>query len=255
MISKNKINYDLERLIKNNTSKYQFTPIFETIDSTNTYIKNNFNTLLDKTIILSKHQTNGRGRFDRNFLSNNEKGIYCSFLIKKNINENLLKFLNLKLACALHDAIKSSFNIDTQIKWPNDIIINQKKVAGILIEAQIESNNYKALIIGFGLNIYHQEFDQTIKNIATSLEDHFTNDYDRNLLLTHFFNQLDFFLYHPNILTIFKKYMLPIGTKVNMTINMNKEIVEIIDINTEGQLIVQTMNNKKITLFNEEIYI
>ncbi|NTW90607.1 MAG: hypothetical protein HGA35_01520 [Erysipelotrichaceae bacterium] len=65
MIRENKINYDLEYLIKNNKSQYQFTPIFDSIDSTSTYIKNNLNELNNKTIIIAKLQTKGRGRYDR----------------------------------------------------------------------------------------------------------------------------------------------------------------------------------------------
>ena len=253
MISKNKINYDIEFLIRNNRSSYQFTPIFESIDSTNTYIKTNIDNLSNKTVIISKHQTNGRGRYERNFISNDDKGIYCSFLIKEEINENLLKHLNIKIACALHYAIKTTFNIDTQIKWPNDLIINQKKCAGILIETQTLDNKYSSIIIGFGLNIYKQEFDHSLKLIATTLEDYKDQNYNRNQLLIHFFNQLDQFLYHKDIIPYFKKHMIPLRSNVFMTLNNSKELVKILDLNDNGQLIIETKNNDVLTLFNEEI--
>ena len=253
MISKNKINYDIDYLIKNNKSQYQYTPIFDSINSTSTYIKENQNELNDKTIIIAKRQTNGRGRYERNFVSNDDKGIYCSFLIKENIDQELLKFINLKCACALHYAIKTTFNIDTQIKWPNDLIINQKKCAGILIETQTLDNKYSSIIIGFGLNIYKQEFDHSLKLIATTLEDYKDQNYNRNQLLIHFFNQLDQFLYHKDIIPYFKKHMIPLRSNVFMTLNNSKELVKILDLNDNGQLIIETKNNDVLTLFNEEI--
>lgn len=253
MINKNKIDYDIEFLIKNNTSEYQYSPIFDSIDSTSTYIKNNLNELNNKTIIIAKHQTKGRGRYDRNFVSNDEKGVYCSFLIKENIDQELLKFINLKLACALHQTIFNTFNIDTQIKWPNDLIIDQKKCAGILIETQTLESKYSSLIVGFGLNIYKQDFDDKLKLIATSLEDYKFQEYNRNQFLVNFFNQLDLFLYHQDIISYYKKHMIPIGSYVYMTLNNNKEIVKILDLNDTGQLIIQTQNNDVLTLFNEEI--
>lgn len=253
MISKNKINYDIEFLIKNNKSSYQFTSIFESINSTNTYIKSNIDNLSNKTVIISKHQTDGRGRYERNFVSNDDKGIYCSFLIKEEINENLLKHLNIKIACALHNAIKETFNIDTQIKWPNDLIIDHKKCAGILIETQLSNNHYNSIIIGFGLNIYKQEFDPNLSLIATTLEDHKYQTYNRNIFISHFFNQLDYFLSNKEIIPYFKKHMIPIDSYVYMTVNNSKERVKIRDLNENGQLIIETSNNEVLTLFNEEI--
>lgn len=253
MINKNKINYNYEFLVKNNKSMYQFTPIFDSINSTSTYIKDNQNDLKNKTIIIAKHQTKGRGRYDRNFVSNDDKGIYCSFLIKENINQELLNNLNIKLACALHNSVKTIFNINSQIKWPNDLIIDQKKCAGILIETQIINNICSAIIIGLGLNIYKQEFDQDLKSIATTLEDHKIQNYNRNIFLFNFFNQLDEFLYHEDIISYFKEHMIPIGTYVNMTINNLKETVKIINLNDNGQLVVETNNCQELTLFNEEI--
>lgn len=253
MISKNKISYDFEYLIKNNKSQYHYTPIFDSINSTSTYIKENQNELNNKTIIIAKHQTNGRGRYERNFVSNDDKGIYCSFLIKENIDQEILKFINLKCACALHYAIKTTFNLDTQIKWPNDLIIDQKKCAGILIETQTIENKYNSIIIGFGLNIYKQEFDHTLNLIAITLEDYKIQEYNRNQFLINFFNYLDQFLYHHDIISYFKKHMIPIGSYVYMTINNTKETVKILDLNDNGQLVIETKNNDVLSLFNEEI--
>jgi len=236
------------------SNRYHVHPIFATIDSTNTYIKEHVETLTNGSIIISIHQSSGRGRYERLFESNDDCGIYCSFLLKDNL-ELIQTHLNLKIACALHFSIYECFGIVTEIKWPNDLIINQRKCAGILIETnyQMSINNINAIIVGWGLNVYNQPFMDSIKDLATTLESH-TNIYlDRNKLILHFFKHLDTFLYKPNILDYYKLHMIPINNWVNITINHAKELVQIIDIDLHGQLIVKTKNNQLLTLFNEEI--
>lgn len=252
MIKQETIDYNLDFLIKKNISNYTYTPIFDSIDSTNTYIKNNYETIKNKTIIISKHQTNGRGRYDRKFISNTDKGIYCSFLIKENLDD-ISKNINLKIACALHYAIELSYKIDTKIKWPNDLVLDSRKCAGILIETQVSSNKVQAIIVGFGINIYKQEFENELKQSAIALEDFNNQAYDRNLFLTNLFNHLDDFLYTNNTIDYMKNHMIPIGTYVSLTRNNTKEIVKIIDLNSEGQLIIERINGEIKTLFNEEI--
>lgn len=233
---------------------YTVHPIFETIDSTNTYVKNHIDELNHGSIILAKHQSFGRGRFDRTFESNPDCGIYCTFLLKDNLDIES-KQINLKIACALHFSIKECFGINTTIKWPNDLIIDLKKCAGILIEThyKMSSNELNAIIIGWGLNVYNQTFNDTLKHLATSLESHTNNELDRNKLVIHFFNHINDFLTKIDIIDYFKKHMIPIGNMVKITINSIKETVQIIDIDVNGQLVVKRENDTIITLFNEEI--
>lgn len=236
---------------------YHLMPLFESINSTSTYIKDNISDLNHGTIIIAKHQSMGRGRYDRKFESNNDAGIYCSFLLKDQLSANLSNLIHLKIVCALQYSIKQVFMVDTQIKWPNDLMINNRKCAGILIETNINMYTSKCdgLIIGFGLNIYKQNFNNSLKETATTLEDHSTFDLDRNKLIIHFFNHLHEFLYHTDIISYYKKYMLPINSWVNVTLNNSKELVKIVDLNEYGQLIVQTKTNSFLTIFNEEITI
>jgi len=236
------------------TNGYIVYPIFETITSTNSYVKEHIDELNHGSIILAKHQSLGRGRFDRTFESNTDRGIYCTFLLKENL-DYVLNLINLKIACALHFSIKECFDIDTQIKWPNDLIIGQKKCAGILIETHylMSSTSLNAIIIGWGLNVYNQVFNESLKHFATTLEEQSTNELDRNKLIIHFFNHIDNFLTKIDIIDYYKQHMIPVGNTVKITINDHKELVQIIDINKNGQLIVKLENNAVITLFNEEI--
>lgn len=255
MNNQNRISLNANFINQKLKDSYLLEPIFDSIMSTNTYIKENYAQLNHGSIIISKHQKSGRGRFNRTFESNDDVGIYCSFLLKDNLNKNILDYINLKIACALHHSIKQCFKIETQIKWPNDLIINQKKCAGILIESQINSvtNQYNCLIIGWGLNVYNQDFSESLRDSATTLEENSDNILDRNELIVHFFNNLSHFLYKVDIVEYYKQFMIPIGTWVQLSINRSKELVKIIDINSQGQLIVEKKDKTLLTLYNEEI--
>lgn len=255
MIKQNRISFNANYINLNLKDSYILETIFDTITSTNTYLKENYTHLKHGTIVISKHQISGRGRYERTFESNDDVGIYCSFLLKDKLNINTLEHINLKIACALHNSIKHCFNIETQIKWPNDLILNQKKCAGILIESQINtvSNQYDCLIIGWGLNVYNQDFSETLKKSATTLEDNSDSILNRNELIVHFFNNLSSFLYKTDIIEYYKQFMIPIGTSVKLSINNSKELVKIVDINSHGQLIVETEDKFLLSLYNEEI--
>lgn len=123
----------------------------ESVDSTNKYLKENSCTLPDKTLVFSDIQTQGRGRMGRTFISNTG-GVYMSLLLKTNLDPD---FVTIKTAVAVNMAVKEAFNIDTQIKWVNDIYINNKKICGILAESNYNSNTNKFdnIVVGIGLNL------------------------------------------------------------------------------------------------------
>ena len=117
----------------------------------------------------------------------------------------------------------------------------------------MSSNSLNSIIVGWGLNVYNQTFNDTIKYSATSLESHTNTELDRNKLIIHFFNHINDFLSKIDIIDYYKKHMIPIESWVKITINNSKELVKILDIDTNGQLVVMLENNTVITLFNEEL--
>ena len=121
------------------------------IDSTNTYIKKNNTILKDKTVVATLNQTNGRGTKNRKFYSIPGKTLAISILIK-NIKTDILHIMPIFCSSVLLKTIKN-FNIEkATIKWFNDILINNKKVAGILCESEIKGITCN-IILGVGINI------------------------------------------------------------------------------------------------------
>jgi len=139
---------------------------FDELDSTNKYIKNNLGALESGTIITAKNQTNGYGRKGRVWFNDKDKSLTFSMLVKQNLREDLGLITQLAAVSVLKTL--EQYNINVSIKWPNDILINNKKICGILVE-NIISDDSVSVIIGIGININNKEFDKSIIDKATSL--------------------------------------------------------------------------------------
>ena len=106
---------------------------FKKITSTNTVLKEMARQgEAEGTILISEHQTNGRGRLGKSFFSPDGCGIYLSYLLRPEIRPENSVFITVAAAVALVNALKSVFSIDTKIKWVNDIFYNGKKICGII---------------------------------------------------------------------------------------------------------------------------
>ena len=130
----------------------------ETVDSTNNYIRENLDRLDDYTLVFSHHQTKGKGRITR-FWYDDRNSITASLLIKDVKGE--IKHLSLITSYAIFSALKE-LDLDTKIKWPNDIYVGDKKLCGVLIETIISDK--KTAIIGFGINTNTKAFPENVGN-------------------------------------------------------------------------------------------
>ena len=125
---------------------------FEEIDSTQNFAQN---IAADKkengTIIIAEKQTSGRGRLERKWTSP-KGGIWFSLIIHPKFDVSSSTLIPILSAVALSKSIKSVLDIETEVKWPNDITMNGKKVAGVLVDASFQTNSIDYLILGIGIN-------------------------------------------------------------------------------------------------------
>lgn len=174
---------------------------FEEIDSTNSYALENIKNLDDKTIIFAHRQTNGRGRFNRVWESDNSENLYFTIVLKPCTElDSGLPFANLtQYMSVILCQILEKYGTAPQIKWPNDVLIDGKKISGILAETSIKSGKLEGLVLGVGFNLNSSaEEIAKIDQKATSLNLEIDKKVDKELFLreivSRFFEKYDEFL-------------------------------------------------------------
>lgn len=143
---------------------------FDTIDSTNTKAQE----LAEKgyqsgTLVVADKQESGKGRRGRSWVSPSGTGIFMTLMIKPDINPNNASMLTLVAALAVAKTITSVTGEEALIKWPNDIVINGKKVCGILTEMNAQFDYINHIVVGIGINVHNESFPEEISQMASSL--------------------------------------------------------------------------------------
>ena len=145
---------------------------FYSVDSTNAFASRllaHGRTVPDGSLILAESQTAGRGRIGRSWHSEPENGLYFSLVLRPQLSPSLAPLFTLACAVAMHHAVERTTQLDVDIKWPNDLLVGGKKIAGILAEINAETDRIRWLIVGVGLNVNHPKLPDEIADRATSL--------------------------------------------------------------------------------------
>ncbi|MBQ4282314.1 MAG: biotin--[Lachnospira sp.] len=121
------------------------------------------------TLFIADRQTAGRGRRGRTWISGDADGLWMSLLIKPDIKPECASMLTLVTAMAVAETIRKVTGISGLIKWPNDIVIGDRKVCGILTEMSAKPEAVDYIVIGVGINVNSKEFHESVKDMATSL--------------------------------------------------------------------------------------
>ena len=171
----------------------------EKVDSTNTYVKNKFSVLEDKTVVYTSYQTNGRGRLNHIWNHTGKENIYMTICLKPEA-VFLPKFNNItQYMCVILCQVLEKYGVKPTIKWPNDILINGAKIAGILAESSFQGGQCSGIALGVGVNLNstHKEL-HNISTSATSLNlilgDKINREEFLNIFIEEFFKSYDKFL-------------------------------------------------------------
>lgn len=146
--------------------------VYDSVGSTNTVLKDlAANGSKSGTVVIADHQASGKGRRGRSFESPSGVGIYLSYLLKPQSGLNRISDLTSWTAVAVSDAIRNAYGLETSIKWVNDLLMNKKKICGILTEVTVEGESgfIDTCIIGIGINVNESSFPDELKDIATSI--------------------------------------------------------------------------------------
>ena len=170
------------KILENKLKKYQIK-YFETIDSTHKYIKEHASDLEDITIAIADNQESGIGTHGRTWYTGDANNIAMSMLIKPNCDIDKLNNITIEIAKSIQGAIKEKYNINLEIKYPNDLLLNNKKICGILTEIRSISKEVTHLIISVGFNVNEVNFDSETEKIATSLKKEFNKNFNREEII------------------------------------------------------------------------
>lgn len=237
----------IESLINNKIMKIH---VFDTVTSTNDVARELCNTSAEPILVIADSQTNGRGRQGKSFFSPENSGLYFSFTY--NTPSPAFDFTGLTCAVAVGvtRAIEKLTNLKPEIKWVNDIYLDGRKVAGILVQSVAENGVIKKVIIGVGVNISTVSFPDDIRDIAGSLG----AELDRNILAAEIINNT-----YELLAKTPDSYLDEYRSKSNV---IGKEIICIrdnvrhnalaVDIDPAGGLVVLE-NGEKTTLTSGEI--
>lgn len=163
---------------------------YEEIDSTQNEIFRRIKKgqIINGSVIMADIQTAGKGTHGRIWHTDEKGNIAFSFYIQTNCEIEWLDGLTIDIAKILVDMFRKKYKINIQIKEPNDLMINNKKIGGILTQGKINGKYIKYLVIGIGININKKYFTNDIKDIATSIKNEFEVDIDREEVIAEFCN-------------------------------------------------------------------
>ena len=160
----------------------------EEIDSTNTYLLDN-KKLPDGTVVFAEKQTKGKGRKERIWHSAKDQNLTFSILLsnKKYLGKTV-NLINLASSLAVAQSIENLFQLNTNLKWPNDVLIKDKKVSGILLEASSLGSKIERLVIGIGINVNQNLFQGSFNIPPTSIKIETNENIERERLLADVLN-------------------------------------------------------------------
>lgn len=197
------------------------------------------------TVVVADEQVSGRGRHGRTWVSSPGDGLYLSMILRPKVEADRLWQLAFVTSVAAAEAVRHVPGLDARTKWPNDVLVNGRKVCGILVEARKASCPGSAVIVGVGINVNTPEFPPEIRATATSLAAELGSPVSRsdleNAFLDAFAPRYEPFLAgeFPAILEAWKRLDCTVGRAVEVRTPDGAVVGIAVEINTCGNLIVQ----------------
>ena len=227
---------------------------FDTLDSTNSYLKRNGKYLDHFTVVQANHQEKGKGRLGRSWQDQGNSLLF-SILLKDKIEPERVPLLSL-LAGASVVLTLEHYGLTPLVKWPNDTLVSEKKISGILTEAVSEGENI-FYIVGIGINLNQKEFEGELSQKATSLFLLTKKEYDKEEVLTvllSYFTPLyqDYIQGGKKFLTVVKSHSYLDQKEVSLDYYGEHIHGTVIDITDKGTLLLD-VSGKQIEVSSGEV--
>lgn len=215
---------------------------------------------LDGTLVIADSQTKGKGRLDRKWFSPKGTSILASLILCLNIPLSHSGNIILITTISIVQAIRHITNLNAMIKWPNDIVVNDRKVSGILVESKIEKNRAEFFVVGFGINVNipKNAFPDEIFDTATSLSIELQHEISRTQLLQETLYQLESHYTRlldesADFLQEWKNLSVTIGQRVKVEKPDGIFFAQALDIDKNGALIIQLGSGEIQSIMNDDL--
>ncbi len=213
------------------------------------------------TLVIAEKQTKGRGRRGRNWFSPPGDGIYISLILRPAISPGETPRITLMTAVVLAEALISLMKLKLSIKWPNDILVNGKKLAGILTEISTEMDAVNYIVVGLGLNVNtrFENFPQEIKKSATSILIETGNRAPRIKLIQkclklyeQYYDMFKKNNFEP-IMNRWRELADIIGKQIKVDVIGKTHIGEVVDVDNDGVLILKDDQGMLQRIFSGDV--
>lgn len=232
---------------------------FDTVDSTNNKLR-----LLalegaeEGTVVIADEQSGGKGRRGHVWSSPKSTGLWMSVLLKPDITPQEASRITLVAGLSVCQGINALLGINSGIKWPNDILIDDKKICGILTEMNAQIDNVEFVVVGIGVNVNIEVFPEELKEVAVSLRQVIGDKVKRSEVATAIIERLE-----ENYNKYTQEGFLALKAEYEEScITLNREVKVIakdsfngraIAINNDGELIVEKSDGEQVTVFSGEV--
>lgn len=170
----------------------------------------------DDTLMIALFQSKGKGRYGRKFFSP-ENGLYFSYLLNEEMTFQQSQYITPIMGIAVSYAIDEVFGVNTSIKWVNDVLIDGRKICGILTECKVEKNVCLDIVVGVGINVYASDFPDDIKDTAGFIEEKTGTDKREDLVIKIMQNFLEFWSEdRENLVDKYRKKATFIGKEIKV---------------------------------------
>lgn len=236
--------------------------IKDTVTSTNTLLRSAAESgAANKTVLIANEQTEGRGRRGKSFYSPADSGIYMSVLLRPDFGADKSFLITAGAAVSAVRAVKKVCGIDAGIKWVNDIMLDGKKICGILTEAvtDFESGSLQYAVMGLGINISRPKdgFPSEISDIASSLySDEVADNELKCSLAAEILNNFFDIYGHTSVERLideYKRYSVVIGKRIKVICTGSEYFATAVDIDNDARLVVKDDNGNIHTLSSAEV--
>ncbi len=211
------------------------------------------------TLVVAEAQQAGRGRLGRQWESPPSVGLYVSLLLRPSLPPTEMPQITLTTAVAAVRALKRAAGLTPGIKWPNDLLVDGKKVGGILTEMETESDQIRYLVLGWGLNVNNSGFPPELTPIATSLFLATGRAFSRVTILQAWLEEFEG-LYErfltrdfPGILTEWKEHAVTLGREVRVRQGAREIYGRAVNVDVDGALLLEQRGGELVRVTSGEI--